>query len=320
MLSAGVVLAAVLCISCGGRTARPDAGTETHSGDAAGTATAGAGRVSHRLTMPVPPAMLTSDSARLDYVAQHYWDSMDLRDTTWIADTAALEQVYANYLGLLGHLPEAQAEERLAAFHGATEVCPAMRDRLFEVAERYLYDPNSPMRSEGLYIAVLRWAVSSPSLDEYEKIRTQDQLDMALRNRPGMTAADFAYTTADGRTHRLADFRGERTLLFFYNPDCPDCARVKEYIASSPTLSPLIAAGRVKVLAVYTDEDLKLWRERLPQMPAGWTVGYNTQLHTARTYDLRAIPCLYLLNARKHVVLKDAPVEWIETWLQQNAG
>ena len=39
-----------------------------------------------------------------------------------------------------------------------------------------------------------------------------------------------------------------------------------------------------------------------------------------RLYDLKAIPCLYLLDADKRVLLKDATVEQVELYLKEHAG
>ncbi len=271
----------------------------------------------HRLTFPHPPAALSTDSARLNYVLDHFWDSFDRCDTTWIADTAALEQAFADWTGVLRYVSEPKAVQSIGEFFRSTEASPPVRDRLLEVAEHYLYDPNSPMRNETQYIAVLQYAVASPAIADADKIRPRAQLKMACKNRPGMVAADFAYTTPDGRTKRLHDLRGERTLLLFYNPGCPECARAEEFIATSPVLGPLIAEGALKVLAVYADGDLKAWREHLPQMPAGWTVACDKEnrIIEASLYDLRAIPCIFLLDAEKRVILKDASAPRVEAWL-----
>ena len=101
----------------------------------------------------------------------------------------------------------------------------------------------------------------------------------------------------------------------FYNPDCPDCGRVKDYIAASPVFNAGIASGHLCILAVYPDADLVPWRKHLSEMPPAWTVGYDKgeTIRRKGTYDLRAIPSLYLLDKHKRVILKDAPVERVES-------
>ena len=40
-----------------------------------------------------------------------------------------------------------------------------------DLADKYLYDPNSPMRNEEFYIPVLDAMLASPLLEEIEKVR-----------------------------------------------------------------------------------------------------------------------------------------------------
>lgn len=300
------VLAFALLASCGGAS-RP-------AGQAGAEATP-----AHRLEVPQPPAMLAGDSARLDFLATHYWDNFDFADTTWIADTAALEGTFTPWVQALVQLPQRKAADLTGTLIRRAGASPAMQLRLAEVAEYFFKHPNSPFRNEELYIPVLKAVIAAPGVDTLYKLRPQAQLAAALKNRPGMRAADFAYTTGSGRTGRLSGLRGDYTLLLFYNPDCGDCARVERYIEQSEVLSPLIASGRMAMLAMYVDKDLDAWRRHLPKMPRGWTVGSDPgqQITGAGLYDLPAIPNLYLLDREKRVILKDAPMETIETYLRE---
>lgn len=308
------LLAAALLAACGGGAGSAGSRTAFDASDASDASRAAA---AHRLAIPRPPAALATDSARLAYVAEHYWDAFDFRDTTWIADTAALEQTYANFLGVILSMPPEQTARVQRRLVDSAAVCPAMYDRFVEVSDRYLDDPNSPMRSEEHYIRLLEAQIASPNVDEAYKIAPRGRLETALKNRPGTFAADFNYTTASGRTGRLSKLRGEHTLLLFYTPGCPDCARVERYIADSKILAPLIASHRMAMLAVYVDGDLGAWRAHLSQMPAGWTVGCDPAqvINDRKLYALPAIPNLYLLDKDKRVIFKDAPVERIEAWL-----
>ena len=67
-----------------------------------------------------------------------------------------------------------------------------------ELADKYLYDPNSPMRNEEFYIPVLEALIASPALDETAKIRPQARLELAQKNRLGTKALNFTYTLDSG--------------------------------------------------------------------------------------------------------------------------
>ncbi|WP_418696367.1 DUF5106 domain-containing protein [Bacteroides sp.] len=314
IVTACLVMAAS-CMQHGNRPATGDAAA-TDSAATTTEATANA-RVSHQLILPTPPAILTDAEDCAAFIAQHYWDNFNFRDTTWIADTATLEQTYANYIAMLKLLSAESAANAQKQLIRRSAVCAPILARMASVAAHYLDNPNSPLRSEDLYIPVLEELIASDSMQETDKIRPRYRLEMVRKNRPGMMAADFAYTTASGSSSRLSALRAYYTLLFFYNPGCPECMRVKEYIAASQPFSADIQSGKLRVLAVYPDEDVDQWRQHLEEMPQDWTVGYDrgSLILEKKLYDLCAIPCLYLLDAQKRVILKDATVEQIEAWI-----
>ena len=131
---------------------------------------------------------------------------------------------------------------------------------------------------------------------------------MASQNRIGRPANDFRYTTADGATRRMYDIRAEYLLLFINNPGCNMCKTVREAISASPMLNELIERGKLKVLALFPDEDLTEWQEYRPQIPARWINAYDKGcvVRDRELYDLKAIPALYLLDRDKRVMVKDA--------------
>ena len=108
--------------------------------------------------------------------------------------------------------------------------------------------------------------------------------------------------------------------MIFYTPGYPECGRIEEYIPRSEVFAPLIASGRLKVLAIYPGEDAEAWREHLPQMPAGWTAGHAPMgKDGTAAYDLPGIPALYLLDRDKTVLVRNRPVDVIEAWCAKHA-
>lgn len=74
-------------------------------------------------------------------------------------------------------------------------------------------------------------------------------------------------------------------------------------------LSEMIERGRLKVVALYPDEDLAEWREYRGHIPPSWINGYDAGcvVREKSLYDLHAIPALYLLDRDKRVLVKDSP-------------
>ena len=253
----------------------------------------------------VPEMLPAGDRAK--YLAEHFWDRFDFRDTTFCNQPDITEQAYANYLDILRYVEPTVAAQSVGALMKSAEVDSTMFDYFVSLTDKYLYDPNSPFRNDELLIPALEAMVASPMLDEAEKIRPQSQLDMAQKNRIGQKANDFRYTLHDGSSGRMYSIEAEYLIIFINNPDCPACKAIREQICASPMLSEMIERGVMKVLAIYPDEDITAWLNYRHNIPASWINSYDKQLRLRdeELYDLKAIPSLYLLDSEKRVILKD---------------
>ncbi len=268
------------------------------------------------------PASLTTIKERCEYVVLHYWDNFDFSDTTYIRYPEVTEQAFADFLEV-AQLPQTDYATACTAIESTllkAEPDTVMLNYFLGLYEKYLYDANSPMRNEEYYIPVLEYTIASPAVPELEKIRPQFRLDMARKNRVGETASDFVYTTAAGVSAPLSKIKSEYVILYFNNPDCTACKEIKMMMNTSPVLTNLISSGRVKVLALYPDADLQIWKNHLSDFPSSWINGYDKErrIETEKIYDLKAIPTLYLLDKDKRIILKDANFEKIEAYLAQH--
>lgn len=264
-----------------------------------------------QFTLPQVPAMLQSPQERATYVVAHYWDNFDFSDTTLIKNADITEQAFVDYIDLFAHVELSKVGKSIAKMLNSVVAGDSIAFGHFtKLYERYLYDPNSPFRQEDYYIEVLRAIIANEQVDEVLKIRPRDQLEMALKNRPNTIATDFALTLRNGRSIKLSAVKATYTVLFFNNPDCNDCERVKKLLTEwSDT--------RVKIVAVYPDEDIALWRKT--DYPPTWLNGYANTTSINKLYDLRAMPTLYLLDSEKRIVLKDKTIEQVLEYCRQNS-
>lgn len=288
-----LILAAVGLAACGGRAPRRPAATTAET---------------PAVFLPaIAPAALAPEE-RVEWLRWHYWDNFDFADTAFLAraDTLQLFEAYARYVQLLFSAPTDGAP--MDSLMRRAAVSRPMLDYFAMLADQVLGDPNSPLRNDEFYIPVLRAQLSSPWYDEYERLAPEYRLSLASQNRIGEPANDFRYTLASGATGSLYGLRAEYVLLFINNPGCPMCREIREAISASPMLTELIEHGRLRVLALYPDENLDEWRAYREQIPASWINAYDDGcvLREKGLYDLSAIPSLYLLDAQKRVLVKDA--------------
>ena len=265
-----------------------------------------------------PPAILSNPQALAGYMITHYWDKFDFRDTMYCHAPDITEQAFVDFIVLFPHVASSKTAEGIKKLLDSAEVDEVMYNYFFKLAENYLYDPNSPYRDNEFYIPFLEHIVASPKVTEDSKVRPQFVLQLAYRNRLGSKAENFAYTTASGTTGRLYNISANYVLLMFYNPDCKECKETSDAIKRSTAITSAISSGKLKVLAVFPDENVELWRKYLNDIPATWINGYDKSLtiKNEQVYDLKAIPTLYLLDENKYVLLKDTSVGHIHEFLE----
>lgn len=266
--------------------------------------------------LPEIPSILTTPEQRAAFLAEHYWDKSDFTDTCYLVHRDMTEQAWVDFYNLLNYVPLESAQEAIRKAFTRTPFDKEVFRNFTDLADKYLYDPNSPMRDEEFYIPVLEAMIASPILDEAEKIRPLDRLDLARKNRPGTKALDFTYTLASGKQGTLYGLSAGYTILFFNNPGCHACAETISGMKQSVVINQLLAENSLKILAFYTDTELDEWQKHRPDFPGTWLNAYDKDQVVSgnNLYDLKAIPTLYLLDSKKTVILKDADLQSIVAW------
>lgn len=273
--------------------------------------------VAPRLELPLPevPATFTAPKERAGYIILHFWDGMDFGDTLRCRNRDFMEQNLVNFFSLFPHADEHSLPRGIGRLLGRAVADSAALGITLDIAEQYLYSPDSPMRNESHYILFLEEYLRLPGLPQHARLRPAQQLKMALKNRPGTVAADFAYTDREGNRHTLRATPGrEWLLLMFYDPECANCAETSDAMRKSPAISKLVAEKRLTVLAVYAEGDRMVWSNTKASMPREWTAGIDDSRIAERgLYNLSVMPTLYLLKGGDNtVLLKEASLPEIE--------
>ena len=265
-------------------------------------------RKERTFTLPEVPTMLDTPEARANFVCEHFWDNFDFADTAYIHLPDITEQAIVNFMDLMPRVPKELANKAIGILYQKVAPYSQMLWHFWETMSRYWHDPNSPMKNEEMFILMCQNVEALPQAELVLKQRAQYVRILAEKNRIGMKAADFTYTLESGRQGRLYGLKAEYTLVFFYDPDCDTCTETKRMMTQSLFLKDMVDKGQMKVLTVYPDENVALWKERLFEMKEEWLNAYdkNQVIIHDLLYDLSSIPSFYLLDKDKKVLLKDA--------------
>ena len=269
------------------------------------------------------PAMMTGSADVAEYISMHYWDGLTDPSRDYPCDSLYVsgvkkedvEQKFADWNAVLGVLPRSIADKAVNALYEKAAACERkdtssnVFDTFVMLAEKYFYDPNSPVRNEDHYHAFVRNLASFEGFDEAVRGKYAYQARMTALNREGTVAADFRFADRNGRIHSLHGINAPMTLLFFSNPGCDACMEIIKVLSGHEGISAMIDEGRLAVINIYIDEDIQAWRDYMPVYPDKWYNGFDPDMviRGETLYNVRAIPSLYLLDEQKRVILKDAP-------------
>jgi thiol-disulfide isomerase/thioredoxin len=280
------------------------------------------------------PAMMQDRQELAEYLAEHWWDGLTDPQRKYPCDSSLVsgvsrrdvEQKFANWTVVLDAVDYGVAVKAVNRLFDRASACEKKdtSSNVFEsmtaIVERYLYDPNSPMRNEDFYGPYVSRLAGSELVDEAMREAYDYDAKMCALNRVGTKAADFRFSDVKGKTHRLYDIDSDFVVLFFSNPGCTACMDIINTLKSSPQVVEGLATGRLAVLNIYIDEDLEGWRKYMPVYPQEWYNGFDPDfvIRTDMLYNVRAIPSLYLLDKDKKVIMKDAPEGRLFEWLDSN--
>ena len=332
-----VLLPLVALASCGGG-APSSRGGNMYACDLSGSAEPAL----HAFPALTIPMVYGDDpAAAREYSLEHYWDGFFSQGGP-TTDKAILgvsdgdvEQALANYIGALAAVkamatPDAPAPLRQAQKsvrtlfnklerHQKADTSSLAYLRLTEMVSRYLFDPNSPLRDEDLYLPFVEAMERSSCTSEDMRPAYKFEAGQCRTNQFGQKAPDFKYSTAKGTKGSLYAVKADYTMLFFSNPGCTACKEIINEILSRPYVDEYIKEGRLAIVNIYIDEEVAKWREYLPNYPSSWINGYDYtfQLRESGKYAIRAIPSLYLLDSSKRVLMKDAITENVLSYLDK---
>ncbi|MCW1734720.1 DUF5106 domain-containing protein [Anaerorudis cellulosivorans] len=270
--------------------------------------------------LPQIPEDITSPEERGKFLVMHYWDRFDFSNERLISRPEITEQAFVDYIHILqNYVSFEDAKKSLHYTLKKMKENDAMHAYFASLFEKYLYEPNSPFRNEEFYLVVLKQLIKSSSLSKAEKSKYKFQLSMVNKNRVGKKAANFNYTLASGETLSLYSIKSDYLLLIFFDPECSTCDAVIRQIKESESVNNAMKMNSptrtmLTVLTVYPGENLNVWLDYLPQLPAEWTNAYDQGMVITKKnlYDINAYPILYLLDKNKKVILKDSPLEAVE--------
>ena len=263
---------------------------------------------------PAIPDTLRSVEQRAGYLSEHYWDNYNFADTLLLKSKEVTEQGFVNFIDILNrfnldnaskgvaHKDIAQkgitrkditrkditqkgiaqkdiTQKGIACFTRKAFSNTATKERFENLIEHYFEDQLSPVRNDRVYLIFLEEMKNSPCFDETEKERIAFKIKTTNKNLPGDIAINFKFKDENGKEHQLSDYKDQKVILYFYDPDCENCHKVSAWLKQQTI------PANIKVLKMIADN------------------------HISYIYSLKNMPTIFLLDKENKVILKDCTAQ-----------
>lgn len=243
--------------------------------------------------LPSVPSEITDPHARASVICARFWNDAVFPAGQRDSVSPELEQAMANFAAIA-----TMAAETDSVRAGINEMLrKGGTDYIMPLAERYLYDPNSPLRNEETFLLFLD---AAPDWERTGLLKPQVQ-----KNRVGSTAADFEYVDSKGHRSSLSEFvkANGPTLVYFFDSECNIC---KDLI---PNASALAETEGLTVLAVCPESNAGSFNLVTPLFPDGWTIVRDLgAIDSDELYNLSVLPSAYIIGPTLTVIAKDHPL------------
>lgn len=263
---------------------------------------------------PAIPDTLRSVEQRAGYLSEHYWDNYNFADTLLLKSKEVTEQGFVNFIDILNrfnldnaskgvaHKDIAQkgitrkditqqgiaqkditqqgiTQQGIACFTRKAFSNAAAKERFENLIEHYFEDQLSPVRNDRVYLIFLEEMKNSPCFNETEKERIAFKIKTTNKNLPGDIAINFKFKDENGKEHQLSDYKDQKVILYFYDPDCENCHKVSAWLKQQTI------PADIKVLKMVADN------------------------HISYIYSLKNMPTIFLLDKENKVILKDCTAQ-----------
>ncbi len=261
----------------------------------------------------------TQDSLKYLYFKDHYFDEIDLGDSSLLRTPVFEEKIKFYFEKLILQIPDtvnAEADRVLAKCTNREVFRFVLQTLMIK------YERSKLMGSENVFVHLALkyydkerayWADSA----QIATIRKRaEQLEPILIGKKAPNLLMLDYYNAP---RSLWQVDAEYTILYFWAFDCGHCKKV------TPKLKKLYEKVHplgVEVFAVSTKQEEKGWRDYVDDKELEWInchdIGGRNRIH--ELYDIFSTPVIYLLDKDKIILAKRIDVATLEKILYGKLG
>ncbi len=250
---------------------------------------------------PVAPEELTSFNDKCDWLADNFWNPLDLK-AKGAVDQNKLNHAFHVYATTCQYASKEKVTAAVDRLMKNLQKNPTLLFQMTKAAEETVYGPRAEFWIDELYARVLRSALASKKFPAGKRARYELQLKQLDNSMVGSKPARFDFVRANGEAAQYFPM-ATPTIIIFGDPDCDECRMGKLKMQSNVEFNKAVNDGKINVLFIIPDAESG-WQAKVADFPKNWNVGASDNV--GELYDIREVPEIYVVDsdgkvANKHI-------------------
>ena len=257
---------------------------------------------------PQAPDTITNFQDRFNYVLIRFWNNFDLSKP--VQDESAFEGAFRDYLSYFPHAHKTVVFNSIKDLMNKAQSNKANFMLIGRLAEKNLYSTQAVFASDEAYIPFVEAMLRSNVLKKADKEYYKNQIIKINCNAVGAQCPSMDVVTLDGSKVKLEELLSDKTTILFFNDgECSDCVLDRLRLSTNVLMNRLISENNVKIVCIVP----KKYTRELAEDVKGWADNWSIVMaeNAGDIFDLRAAPCIFVLDGEKKITDKNVSVNMI---------
>lgn len=257
---------------------------------------------------PVAPDTCATLESRCNYICQHFWDNFDISKP--IANDGDFLTAFRDFVSFFRYADRNVVMTSIGDLLNKARSNTTNLLKVGTAAGLTLFFPTAEFYSDEVYAEFAKALANNKMLDKEVRNYYADHLTRINACQERQTLPDIELVRSDGSKTKLSAACDTTTMVMFFYGDGVDSSIGRTRLSADANLNQLIDDGTVRVLSVYLGKYKSGFADAMPEQ---WVNTCSEQ--ALNTYDFRAVPCCYIVDANMVLLTKNLSVDELKDGL-----
>ena len=258
---------------------------------------------------PQIPDQLTKVNLRSNFMINSMWDDCKL-DKETITNIESFRETFTDYISFFPLADVDEVDKSVKKFVDKVAKNEGNLNTVAGFIDTEIYNPMSQFCSDDMYLIFARHLLDNKKVDGNLKNKIEENVTKINNSRINSVFGDINLQKNGVDAGSLHSLQSQYTVLIFNVDGDFDTSIYKLRLSTDVATNNLIKSGAVNVVSVYSDRS----QDRDGDADSWLTA---TVPGMERLYDMRILPCVYMLGADKKIIVKCPDIDQVLSLMAQ---